>query len=60
MRLLASPTYAAVLSTLASPAAADWQWTRWGMSPDEVAAAFEEAVKKIVQAPKADEKDAEG
>lgn len=32
-------TAALALSAIASPALADWQWTRWGMTPAEVTAA---------------------
>lgn len=38
MRVFASLAVAAVLSTMASPAAAEWQWTRWGASPADVVA----------------------
>ena len=38
MRFLAVLTAAVVLAT-AAPAHADWQWTKWGMTRDEVIAA---------------------
>lgn len=38
MRVLAVLTAMVVLAT-AAPAHADWQWTKWGMSPEEVTAA---------------------
>lgn len=38
MRALAVLTAMVVLAT-AAPAHADWQWTKWGMTPDEVTAA---------------------
>lgn len=35
----------ALLAATAAPAAADWQYTRWGMSPEEVVAASRGAVQ---------------
>ena len=42
-RLLGSALLAA--SAFAAPAEAHWQWTRWGMSPEEVVAASRGAVQ---------------
>lgn len=39
MRTWAVAAIAAAILTTATPAAADWQWTRWGMSPAEVVTA---------------------
>ena len=35
----------AILAASAAPAAADWQYTRWGMSPEQVVAASRGAVQ---------------
>lgn len=39
MRTWAVAATAAAILITATPAAADWQWTRWGMSPAEVVTA---------------------
>lgn len=39
MRAFIPPAIVAAVILAASPAAAHWQWTKWGMTPDQVVAA---------------------
>lgn len=52
MRVFASLAVAAVLSTLTSPAAAEWQWTGWGNTPADVVARSEGRAEPSLGQPK--------
>lgn len=42
---LALPAFVVALAGAAGPAAADWQYTQWGMTPDQVTAASSQAAQ---------------